>query len=32
VLSQLSRRLELGQVSREAKAAIKKLELRDQAA
>jgi His/Glu/Gln/Arg/opine family amino acid ABC transporter permease subunit len=32
VLSQLSRRLELGQASREAKAAIKKLELRDQAA
>jgi polar amino acid transport system permease protein len=32
VLSRLSRRLELGQVSREAKAAIKKLELRDQAA
>jgi His/Glu/Gln/Arg/opine family amino acid ABC transporter permease subunit len=33
VLSQLSRRLELGQVaSREAKAAIKNLELRDQAA
>jgi polar amino acid transport system permease protein len=32
VLSQLSRRLELGQPSREAKAAIKKLELRDQAA
>jgi polar amino acid transport system permease protein len=33
VLSQLSRRLELGQAaSREAKAAIKNLELRDQAA